>query len=98
LDPVNTDVLKEMSVASEPPEQKIGVPVPVNVVLREAISLSPELIVLDVGVNFVATTSVGEEQVPPVMAPYPTPLSNSFPLVPSVTLNVTLTPPVAEAR
>jgi hypothetical protein len=87
-----------MRVASEPPEQKVGVPVPVNVVVSVATSLSPELIALEVGSNFVATTGVGDEQVPPVMAPYPTPLNKSFPVVPSVRLKVTLTPPVADAK
>jgi len=85
-------------VASVPPEQKVGVPVPVKVVFREATRLSPELITLEVGVNLVATISVGDEQEPPVIAPYPTPLSRSFPDVLSVTLKVTLTPPVAEPR
>ena len=90
--------MKEIRVASDPPEQKIGEPVPVNVVFREAFSLSPGLIVFEVGVNLVGMISVGDEQVPPVMAPYPTPLSSSFPLVVSVRLKVTLTPPVAEAK
>jgi hypothetical protein len=72
--------------------------VPVNVVFSDATSVSPELIVFEVVVRPVAITRDGDEQPPPFMEPYPTPLRSSFALVASVRLNVTLTPPDAEAK
>jgi hypothetical protein len=57
------------SVALAPPEQNIGVPVPVNVVLRESFRVSPEVIKLEVAVKLAGTTTLGEEQVPPEIEP-----------------------------
>lgn len=95
--PPATVVSKETTVAAPPPEQKTGVPVPVKIISKLASILSPVLIWLFEAVKLAGVTGVGEEQSPPGIFPYPTPWMRGSPVVTSVTLKVTFTPPVADA-
>jgi hypothetical protein len=65
---------------------------------RKTCRLSPELIVFEVALKLAGTTTLGVEQVPPEIEPYPTPLMRGWCDTSSVTLKVTFTPPWADAR
>ncbi len=78
--PAATVVPTDTSVALAPPEQNVGVPVPVNTIPKEAFTVSPEFSSFDVGFVLAGTTRSGEEQLVLFIEPYPTPLMRSLPV------------------